>query len=151
MAETKTGLEGVLKIKWGQTGTASVAAGSAIGYVTGLSYEYTNNPIHVFDGSTYAHSKQQRVMGKATAKSLFVDNAYYNKLGTTDGNVTQGRHYIELQVNGIAGTGEDVYCFRNCVLENMSRDIPEEEGVTEEWTFFFDHYRKLAFADRLIT
>lgn len=150
MPEVKSGLEGVLKLIWGQTGTAAAANGSTIGYVTGLSYEYSDNPIHIFDGSAYAHSKKQRTQGKATVKQLFVNNNFVSKLGTTDGNVTMGRHYMELQVNGVAGTAEDVYAFQNCVLENLSRDVPETEAVSEEWTFFFNNLERLAAASKRI-
>lgn len=150
MAEVKTGLEGILKVAWGQTGTTSAQNGSTIGYVTGFSYEYSNSPLHVYNGTAYAHSKAQRVHGKASVKSLFVDNDFYNKLGTSTASETQGRHYIELQVDGVAGTCEDVYSFENCVLENMSRDVPEEESTTEDWGFHFSYYRRLAAASKLI-
>ena len=151
MAEVKSGLEGILKFAWGQTGSAAVQAGSTIGYVTGFSYEYTENPIQVYDGTAYAHSKKQRREGKATVKKLFVDNDFYAKLGTKTANETVGRHYVELQVDGIAGTGEDIYCFRDCVLDNLSRDVPETEVLEEEWSFAFDLYEKRTYANRLIT
>jgi hypothetical protein len=151
MAEVKTGLEGVLKIAWGQTGTDAAQDGSTIGYVTGFDYEWSDSPLHVYDGSGFAHSKKQRGHGRATAKQLFVNNNFYNKLGTSTADETYGRHYIELQVDGILGTCEDVYSFEDCVLENLSRSHPEEESVTEEWTFHFAKApRYIAAASKLI-
>ena len=151
MPEVKTGLEGVLKMRWGQTGTATVAAGSTIGYGQGISYEWSESPIHIWDGGSYAHSKKQRAQGKLTVSKMFVDNDFMAKLGTTTASETFGRHYVELQVNGIAGTLEDVYSFRNCAFEGLSREVPETESMTEEWTFFFDLYARLTAANKLIT
>lgn len=151
MPEIKTGLEGVLKICWGQTGTASVAAGSTIGYGKGISYDWSENPIHIWNGSAYAHSKKQRAKGKLTVSKMFMDNDFVAKLGTSTASETFGRHYVELQVNGIAGTLEDVYSFRNCALESISRTHPEEAESTEEWGFHFDLYAKLTAANKLIT
>ena len=151
MAEVKTGLEGVLKICWGQTGTASAQNGSTIGFVTGFDWEWSDSPLHIFNGSGYAHSKKQRGHGRATAKTLFEDNDFFTKLGTSTASETYGRHYIELQVDGILGTCEDVYSFKDCVLENTSRSHPEEESVTEEWSFHFSEKpAHLAAASKLI-
>jgi hypothetical protein len=150
MAETKDGLEGVLKFIAGQAGTASAANGSTLGYCTGFSYDVTDSPKHIFDGTAYAHSKCGRVMGKASAKHLFVNDAVYGTLTGTNASYTKVRHYIELQVNGLVGTAEEVYSFEDCVLENTSRAHPEEGSVTEDFGFFFAKYRKLTPANKLI-
>ena len=151
MAEVKSGIEGVLKMAWGQTGTTTVQSGSNIGYGKGISFDWSENPIHIWSGSSYAHSKKQRAMGKLTVSKLFVDNDFMAKLGTSTASETFGRHYVELHVDGIAGTLEDVYSFRNCALESVSRTHPEEAESTEEWSFFFDYYAHLTAANKLIT
>jgi len=152
MPETKTGLEGVIKYVSGQTGTAAAQNGSTLGYATGFDYEWSDSPLHVYNGSAYAHSKKQRGKGKATIKKLFVDDTVWADFkGGTTATESYKRHYMELQVDGIAGTAADVYSFEDVVCEGLSRSDPEEEQATEEVTLFFTKApRRLAPASKLI-
>lgn len=152
MSEVKTALEGALKIIPGQTGTAEAAAGSLLGYVTGVDFEYGDSPIHIYNGSSYAHSKKQRAMGKVTIKQAFVDASVYSAVkGGTTANESYKRNYGELQINGIAGTVAEVFYFTNMVLESPGWSVPETEEVTNEMAFFASEIGSVAVASKRIT
>jgi len=151
MPEVKTGIEGVLKYRASVTGSSAAAAGSVFGFLQGASFEFSNNPLHVYDGSAYSHSKPQRGKGKLTAKKAFVNDADYTVLVGSTGSETQKRNYMELQVSGVFGTVEKAYAFWNCVLDNKSWDFPEEDAATDDFSFFFSFYEELTAANKRIT
>ena len=145
MSEVKTGLEGAMKIVVGQAGTASAQAGSLLGYMTGVDFEFGDSPIHVYNGSSYAHSKKQRAMGKITVKQGYVDSTVYSAVkGGTTATESYSRNYGELQINGIAGTVSDVFYFTNMALESPGWSVPETEEVTNEMAFFCSDIGTLA-------
>lgn len=110
---------------------------TAISYITGFPNEETTGPIHVFDGSSYAHSKKQRFMGKLSVKRDFVvstDDPWPSSGGSF---MTVPRIAVEQDLKGIAGTTESVNLFLNVVKENESVDFPETEKSTAEYSAFY--------------
>lgn len=110
---------------------------ATIAYVTGAPYEETTNPIHVYDGTTYAHSKAGRKMGKLSIKKDFVVSTDDPWPSSSGNYMTVPRIAIQQDIKGIAGTTESVNLFLNCVKENLSVDIPEEEKDTVEYSAFY--------------
>ena len=111
---------------------------ASIGYVTGFSYEWTKNPIQVYDGSTYAHSKTQRGEGKWTLKKNLVSGSTDDPWAACLGEyMTVDRIIVEADYLGLAGTTEEVDLFLNCVKDNESVDRPETEPMEEEYSAFF--------------
>jgi hypothetical protein len=151
MAEGKTGLEGVLKYK-NQFGTASVAAGTTISYVTGFDYSWEENKKDVYNRATFAHYKPGRAVGKATCKMLYVDHTDVNQIKTALSGYTHPVQYIELQIDGINGTGEKVIALANAGLDSQSFSQPEEDLDSLDLSFTFAlKPEELTYANRRIT
>jgi len=151
MAETKTGLEGVLKYRL-IAGTASVDTGSTLSYVTGVDYSWDEQKKDIFDRATFAHYKAGRGLGKLTAKCLYVDQTDIDALKTAVADVSFPHAYFELQIDGIAGTGEKTIAFANCGLDSHSFSQPEEDSTTTDFSFTFcTKPEELAHTDRRIT
>lgn len=151
MAETKTGLEGVVKYR-NQAGTASVAAGTTISYVTGFDFSWEENKKDIFNRATFAHYKEGRGMGKATAKCLYVNHDDVDQVKTALANYSYPQQYIELQIDGIDGTGETVLAFANAGLDSQSFSQPEDDSSTLDLSFTFcTKPEELTYANRRIT
>lgn len=151
MAEAKTGLEGVLKYR-NQYGTASVAAGTTISYCTGFDYSFEENKKDVWNRATFAHYKPGRGVGKATAKCLYVNHDDIDQIKAALEGYTNPTQYLELQIDGINGTGEKVIAFGMAALDSQSFSQPEEDldSLDLSFTFCLDP-EELAYADRRIT
>lgn len=111
---------------------------SRIGYVTGANYELSDSPIHVYDGSAYAHSKRQRARGKASYKVDFIEDGSVSLWSTSGtGYMTVPRGIIELDYAGFRGTSEEIHLLLDAVKENTAYDFPEEEVSGADVTAFF--------------
>jgi hypothetical protein len=151
LAETKTGLEGVVKYRL-IAGTASVATGSTLSYVTGADYSWDSDKKDVFNRATFAHYKSGRGKGKFSAKTLYVNQTDADAFRAAVANVSFPHAYIELQIDGIAGTGEKVLCFANSGLDTLSLSQPDDDLDSQELAFTFcTAPEEKAYADRRIT
>jgi hypothetical protein len=151
MAESKSGLEGILKYR-NTFGTASVAAGTTLSYVTGFDYSYEENKKDVWNRATFAHYKPGRAVGKATCKMMYVDHTDVNQIKAALSGYTSPVQYIELQIDGINGTGEKVIALGNCGLDSQSFSQPEEDLDSMDLSFSFAlKPEELTYANRRIT
>jgi hypothetical protein len=149
--EAKTGLEGVLKYR-NVAGTASVAAGTTVSYCTGFDYSWEENKKDIFNRATFAHYKPGRGIGKVTAKMMYVNQTNVDQVKKALADCTFPRQYIELQVDGVAGTGEKVIALANCGLDSHSFSQPEEDVDTMDISFTFaTKPEELTYANRRIT
>jgi len=151
MSEVQTGLEGVLKFR-NIAGTASVDTGSTLSYVTGFDYSWEENKKDIWNRATFAHYKAGRGVGKATCKMLYVNHDDVDSVKTAIANYSYPQQYIELQMDGIAGTGETVMAFANAGLDSHSFSQPEEDTDTLDLAFTFSTKpEELTYANRRIT
>lgn len=149
--EAKTGLEGVLKYR-NLAGTASVAAGTTISYVTGFDYSWEENKKDIWNRATFAHYKPGRGVGKATAKCLYVSQTDVTQIKTALAGHTFPQQYIELQIDGVGGTGEKVIALANAGLDSHSFGMPEDDVDTLDIAFTFSTKpQELTYANRRIT
>ena len=117
-------------------------ASTALGYSKGISHDLSDNPIHIFDGSSYAHSKKQRNPGKVTLSQNFLAKATNDPWDSLD-DATQKQYMtvprcaIEMDYMGVAGTTEYVELLIDCVKESESVATPEEADMTREFSAFF--------------
>lgn len=151
MAEAKSGLEGIVKYIC-QVGTASVAAGSTLSYVTGADYTWDEQKKDVYNRATFAHYKPGRGQGKFTAKLLYVNQTDVDAIKTAQSGYTYPQAYVELQVDGVDGTGEKVIAFANAGLDSHSVSQPEDDLDSLELSFTFGlKPEELTYANRRIT
>lgn len=152
MAEVKTGLEGVLKYRL-IVGTATVAAGSTLSYVRGFDYSWDQAANPIYNRATFAHYKSGRGKGKATCKLDYVNKDDVDAFRTAQtGTVSFPQAYVELHVDGIAGTGEDAVQFANCALDSFSFSQPDEAEDNLELSFIYStEPTEATYANRLIT
>lgn len=151
MAEAKTGLEGVLKYRL-IAGTASVDTGSTLSYVTGFDYSWDEAKKDVWNRASFAHYKAGRATGKATCKLLYVNNTDVDAFKAAVTGITFPQAYIELQIDGINGTGEKVMAFANVGLDSSAISQPEDGLDSLTLTFgFAKKPEELAYANRRIT
>jgi hypothetical protein len=111
-------------------------ASTKFSYVTGWNPDITDSPKHIFDGTSYAHSKCGRVVGKFGLKQLFVTDT--DPWPTDPGTfMTKSRIAIEADYKGLTGTTELLDLHLDCVKENRSVSHPEEGAVTVDYSGFY--------------
>ena len=151
MAEAKTGLEGIVKYR-NQAGTASVAAGTTLAYVTGFDYSWDEQKKDVWNRATFAHYKPGRAQGKASCKLNYVDQTDIDQVKKALASYTSPQQYIELQIDGINGTGEKVIAFASSGLDSHSFSQPEDDLDTYDLSFTFAlKPEELTYTNRRIT
>ena len=151
MAETKTGLEGIVKYRM-IAGTASVGAGSTLSYVTGADYSWDTNKKDVFNRATFAHYKKGRGLGKFDAKMLYVDYTDVTNFRAAVTGITSPQCYVELQIDGINGTGEKVISMPNCGVDSFKFSQPEDDLDNLDVSFTMaTEPVEVTYANRLIT
>jgi hypothetical protein len=151
MPEVKTGLEGVLKYR-NVAGTAAVAAGTTLSYVTSFEYSWDESVMDVWNRKTFAHYKPGRAKGKASCKLLYVNQSDVDQIKAALTGYTNPQQYVELQIDGINGTGEKVIALANCALDSHSLNQPEDDLDSLELSFVFSTQpEEKAYADRRIT
>ncbi len=151
MSEAKTGLEGVLKYRL-VAGTATVAGGSTLSYVTGAEYSWDEEKKDVYNRATFAHYKPGRGKGKFSAKMLYVNQTDIDAFRAAVTGITFPQALIELHVDGINGTGEKAIQLASAGLDSHSVSQPEDDLDNAELSFTFAiEPRELAYADRQIT
>lgn len=106
------------------------ATSTTLSYGLGQDYEFSDSPIHIYNGSAYAHSKKQRGMGKITLKNNMVYGS--SPWPSTSSFATVPRIGITVDYKGITGTSEEVHLLTDCVKENESHSVPETEEATTE-------------------
>ncbi len=151
MPEAKTGLEGVVKYRL-IAGTASVAAGSTLSYVTGAEYSWDEEKKDVYNRATFAHYKSGRGKGKFSGKQLYVNQTDIDAFRAAVTGITFPQAYVELQIDGINGTGEKVIALASCGLDSHSVSQPEDDLDNAELSFTFAvEPEELTYANRRIT
>lgn len=118
-------------------------ASTALNYGKGLGCDIpTGNPLHIWNGSAYAHSKVQRKSGKVTISQNFTAKATDNPWDALDDAsnklyMSVPRCAIELDNMGVTGTTEFIELLLDCVKENESVTTPEEADSTREFSAFY--------------
>jgi len=118
-------------------GERSFSVGTALSYMSGADYEWSDSPIHVYNGSAYAHSKKQRAKGKVTLKQNFVASTDDPWPSTGGDYMSVPRISLEYNVDDIGGTVGNVTLLTDCVKDNAAVSMPEEEGMTSEYGAFY--------------
>ncbi len=113
------------------------SVGTALSYMTGADYEWSDSPIHVYDGSAYAHSKKQRGKGKVTLKQNFVVSTDDPWPSTGGDYMSVPRIALEYNIDDIGGTVGNVTLLTDCVKESAAVSMPEEEMDTSEYSAFY--------------